>query len=101
GSRKPESDEMKQLVAKAGGDARAATVAEAVRAGDPLLLATPWEVTKALVVGLGDLAGKVLIDATNPLLPDLSGLACGTTTSGAEQVAGWALGARVVKCFNT
>jgi predicted dinucleotide-binding enzyme len=32
---------------------------------------------------------------------DLSGLALGTTTSAAEQVAQWAPGARVVKAFNT
>src|SRR5436309_16042305 len=73
GSRKPESGEMKEVVAKAGSTARAATFAEAVRAGDPLLLATPWEVTRDVVAGLGDLSGKVLIDATNPLLPQLAG----------------------------
>ncbi|HTA70873.1 MAG TPA: hypothetical protein VK776_21460, partial [Bryobacteraceae bacterium] len=44
---------------------------------------------------------KVLIDAVNPLLPDLSGLVLGTTTSAAEQVASWARGAKVVKAFNT
>jgi predicted dinucleotide-binding enzyme len=41
------------------------------------------------------------LDATNPLLPDLSGLEYGTTTSGGEKVAEWAKGARVVKIFNT
>ena len=66
-----------------------------------LLLATPWPSTKAVLEGLGDLTGKVLINATNPLLPDLSGLEVGTTTSAAEQVAGWARGAKVVKAFNT
>jgi predicted dinucleotide-binding enzyme len=35
------------------------------------------------------------------LLPDLSGLDTGTTTSGGEKVAAWARGARVVKAFNT
>jgi len=38
------------------------------------------------------LTGKILIDATNPVLPDLSGLAPGNTTSAGEQVAGWARG---------
>jgi len=42
-----------------------------------------------------------VIDVTNPVLPDLSGLSLGTTTSAAEQVAQWASGARVVKAFNT
>lgn len=41
------------------------------------------------------------MDATNPLAPDLSGLTVGTTTSGAEELAKLARGARVVKAFNT
>jgi predicted dinucleotide-binding enzyme len=101
GSRKPDANEMKQLAAGAGSTARAASFKEAAEAADVLLLATPWQATKAVFEGLGDLRGKPLIDATNPLLPDLSGLAVGTTISGAEQVANWAHGARVVKAFNT
>ena len=101
GSRNPASDDMRQLAASAGSTARAASFREALDAAELLLLATPWPATRTVVEGLGDLAGKVLIDATNPLLPNLSGLECGTTTSGAEQVAGWARGAKVVKAFNT
>lgn len=100
GSRSPESDKMRQLAGKAGKGARAASFAETLEASELLLLATPWPATKETVKGLGDLKGKVLIDATNPLLPDLSGLEFGTTTSGGEQVAGWARGARVVKALN-
>ncbi len=40
------------------------------------------------------------MDCTNPLKEDFSGLALGFTTSGAEQVAQWAKGARVFKAFN-
>lgn len=101
GSRDPGAADMKQLLARAGSNACAATLKETVKARDVLLLATPWPVTKDVVQGLGDLTGKVLIDATNPLLPDLSGLTLGTTTSATEQVAGWARGAKVVKAFNT
>jgi hypothetical protein len=101
GSRNPASGDMRQLVAKAGAAARAASSKEALEVSELLLLATPWPSTKAVLEGLGDLTGKVLIDATNPLLPDLSGLEVGTTTSAAEQVAGWARGAKVVKAFNT
>ncbi len=49
----------------------------------------------------GPLSGKTLIDCTNPLLPDLSGLAIGTTTSAGEEVARLVPAAKVVKCFNT
>jgi NADPH-dependent F420 reductase len=101
GSRNPDDADMKQLLARAGSNARAAKPQEAARSGDVLLLAVPWPAAKEAVQGLGDLTGKVLIDAVNPLLPDLSGLALGPTTSAAEQVAGWAPGAKVVKAFNT
>jgi predicted dinucleotide-binding enzyme len=49
GSRQPESDEMKQLAAKAGAGARASSFAEAVRASEVLLLATPWPATRQVV----------------------------------------------------
>src|SRR2546427_551314 len=50
----------------------------------------------------GGRGGKILVDATNPLGGGVGeGLAVGHTTSGAEQVAGWAPAARVVKAFNT
>ena len=48
----------------------------------------------------GDLTGEVLIDCTNPLTPDFTALEVGHTTSGAEQVAAWAPGARVRKAMN-
>ena len=101
GTRDPQANDIKQLLAQSGGKARAATLQEAARAGEVLLLAMPWNATQPVLEGLGDLAGKTLIDATNPLLADLSGLDTGTTTSGAEKVAAWARGAKVVKAFNT
>ena len=100
-SRNPESAEMKALVERAGPNARAGSAEEAVAASQVLLLATPWPATQAVVQGLGLLSGKILIDATNPILPRLAGLEFANTTSGAEQVAEWATGARVVKAFNT
>jgi 8-hydroxy-5-deazaflavin:NADPH oxidoreductase len=100
-SRHPESEEMKQLVAAVGGSARSAGVADAVAASEVLLLATPYEAAHDALRSAGDLGNRVLIDATNPLLEDLSGLSVGRTTSAAEQVALWAQGGRVVKAFNT
>lgn len=47
----------------------------------------------------GKPTGKVILDCTNPLQPDMSGLA--GDRSAAEQVAVWAPGAKVVKIFNT
>jgi len=62
-----------------------------------VVLAVPWGAAQAALTAAGNLAGKVVWDCTNPLLPDLSGLAIGTTDSGGEQVARWAPGALVVK----
>jgi 8-hydroxy-5-deazaflavin:NADPH oxidoreductase len=100
-SRKPDSSEMRELLREAGSNASAATVQDCARQNDVLLLATPWPGTQDALKHAGDVSGKVLIDATNPLLPNLEGLEHGTTTSGAEQVAYWAQGAKVVKAFNT
>lgn len=101
GSRTPGDSDMKKLLDQAGKNARAAQLAEAASANNVLLFALPWPPAKDVLSGLGNLTGKVLIDATNPLSPDLSGLTIGKDTSAAEQVAEWAKGAKVVKCFNT
>lgn len=80
---------------------RMGTIAEAFAHGDILALATPWGATHDVLASAGDLSGKILFDCTNPLLPGLAGLEYGNTISGAEKVAEWAPGARVVKVFNT
>jgi predicted dinucleotide-binding enzyme len=72
----------------------------AAAAAEVVVLCTPWQGTQQAVQGCGELAGKVLIDCTNPLTPDFSALEIGLTTSGAEQIAGWAPGAKVCKAMN-
>lgn len=100
GSRNPGSKKIQDLVRKAGGGTSVAANKEAVERSEVVVLATPWAAAKEAVSSL-PLAGKVVIDATNPVLPDLSGLELGTTISAAEQVAQLAKGANVVKAFNT
>ena len=75
-------------------------VKDAAPAGDILVLAVPWSALTVAAKELGSLAGKIVIDATNPLTPDFS-LAVGHDDSAGETVARLALGARVVKAFNT
>jgi predicted dinucleotide-binding enzyme len=101
GVRSPQDDKTRQLVGPIGAKARAGTVADAATFGEVVVLATPWGGTQAAVQAAGNLNGKVVIDCTNPVKPDLSGLEVGFSTSGAEQVAQWARGARVFKAFNT
>lgn len=95
GVRDPGSEKSRALPAPALLPAEAASLAEVI------VLATPWQATQEAIGSLGDIQGKVLLDATNPLQPELAGLTHGYSTSGAEQVADWATGARVVKVFNT
>jgi predicted dinucleotide-binding enzyme len=75
-------------------------VRDAVAAAEVVILATPWGGVKDALAAAGDLGGKPLLDATNPIGPGLT-LTHGHGDSGGEQVARWARNARVVKVFNT
>ena len=87
-----------------GGPASAAyaSVADAVRRAEVVLLATPWQAVADALGAAGKLAGKVLIDCTNPLRMGTDGLELeiGHTTSGGERVAALAQGASVFKTLN-
>jgi 8-hydroxy-5-deazaflavin:NADPH oxidoreductase len=80
---------------------RSGTVEDAAAFGDVIILAIPWGAVKDALAATGPLTGKTVIDCVNPLLPDLSGLALGTTTSAAEEIAKLLPSAKVVKCFNS
>jgi len=100
GVRNHQGQQIKDVLALSGGNAQALSVPEAVSRAPVVILATPWEATRGAIIAAGKLTGKVLIDCTNPIGPDLRGLTVGTTSSGGEQVAGWAKDAKVVKAFN-
>jgi len=106
GSRHPGKDEIKAWKAKAGNKASAGTFAEAAAFGDMAVLATQWSGTENAIrlAGPENLAGKVVIETTNPLSfrpKALPGLAVGGQDSAGEQVQRWLPKARVVKAFNT
>ena len=93
------SDSVRRALARNGG-LRAATTKDAVRGADVVFLATPFQANESILAAIsGDLAGKVLIDCTNPVGPGLShGLK--SAQSGSETVQKLAPGAKVVKAFS-
>ncbi|MEM7138354.1 MAG: NADPH-dependent F420 reductase [Myxococcota bacterium] len=78
---------------------RAATTADAVADADAVFLAIPFPAAASVLSEIGDaLAGKILVDCTNPVGPGLShGLE--SQRSGAEVIQAAAPDARVVKAF--
>ena len=101
GARDTADPKLEELLARMRGNVHATTVHGAAAAADVVALTVPWSAARDALRSAGDLGGKILLDCTNPLKPDLSGLTVGHTASGGEQVAAWAPGARVVKIFNT
>ncbi len=75
----------------------------AAPAGDIVILAVPYSSVAAVVADFGEALGnKVIIDITNPVAPDLSGLVTPHGSSGAQETARLLpANAHVVKAFNT
>jgi predicted dinucleotide-binding enzyme len=91
GMRKPEAGKADQK-----------QIAEAAKQADAIILAVPFAAAAEVIAAASGFAGKVLIDATNPLgmVEGGLGLTMGFTTSGVEQIAALAPEAQVFKAFN-
>jgi predicted dinucleotide-binding enzyme len=105
GSRSPLSLKTMDLVTKTGDGASAALPIEAAAKADVVVLAVPGMVTEVVARELGDLGGKIIIDATNPLARDGDGPVLqfrhGVASSNGEIVQSLHPDALVVKAFNT
>ncbi|MFZ5515885.1 MAG: NADPH-dependent F420 reductase [Candidatus Zhuqueibacterota bacterium] len=105
GSRDPKK--VQDWVQSNGKNASAGAFAEAAEFGELIVLAVAWSGCKNAIsqAQLNNFAGKVVLDATNPLVFEAQGapprLALGHTDSGGEQVQRWLPGAHVVKAFNS
>jgi predicted dinucleotide-binding enzyme len=105
GTRDPAAEKAQKLAAALGPRARVTTFADAAAFAEVAVLATLWSGTERALglAGAANLGGKVVVDATNPLVftpGTLPALALGHSDSGGEQVQRWLPGARVVKAFN-
>ncbi len=69
--------------------------------GELIVLALPYEAALELLRTAGPLSEKVIVDATNPLAPGLTGLSAPPGSSGAEELQKLQPHAHVIKCFNT
>jgi len=106
GSRDANNPKVKTWASEIGHAASAGSFAETAQFAELAVLCTLWSGTENALrlAGVQNLAGKVVIDATNPLAftPGAPpSLALGHTDSGGEQVQRWVPQARVVKAFNT
>ena len=92
----------KALAARLGGKARAGTPKEAAAFGDVLLMAVPYAALPKVGKDLGELVmGKVVVDASNPILARDGEVAVWAREKGAGLASAELLpGARIVRAFN-
>ena len=90
-----------RVVADAVPGSTAVAAKDAASGSDVIVVATGYADAVPALRSLGSLAGKIVIDITNPLTPDYMGLTVGFSTSAAEEIAKAVPGAEVVKAFNT
>lgn len=94
--------QMASALADELGGSASGTIGEALL-GDIVILALPYEAAAPVVRQYGDrLAGKTIIDITNPVdFATFAGLVTPADSSAAQEIAKVATGANVVKAFNT
>ena len=89
-----------KLASDSGILVQATDVSTAVAAAEVIMLAVPFDAVGS-IANAADFTGKIVVDVTNPLFEDFSGLTIGHETSAAEEIQSLLAGAAVVKAFNT
>lgn len=89
------------LADKVGHGAVGGGISAAAKLADVVVLAVPYGAVADALQQAGGLAGKVLVDISNPISPDYKELVVGHTTSAAQEIQKLAPQAQVVKAFNT
>ena len=92
--------ESAEAAARVIGASPADSAADAVKDASIIILAIPYQAGGSVAAEIADrVSGRTIIDVTNPIRPDFSGLA--TDTSAAEELQIQLPDAHVVKAFNT
>lgn len=94
-------EDARRVASDVGNGVRAVSQGELAGSADVIIAATPYVQQGDALRASGELDGKTVIEISNPIKPDMSGLAVGLTTSAAEEVARAVDGAKIVKAFNT
>jgi 8-hydroxy-5-deazaflavin:NADPH oxidoreductase len=94
-------DEARKVASEVGHRVGAVPREELAEGTDLLILATPYGASVDALRAVRHTDGKTVIDISNPLTQDMSGLVVGHTTSAAEEVQRAVPGVKVVKAFNT
>jgi 8-hydroxy-5-deazaflavin:NADPH oxidoreductase len=98
-----DSERAEAAAAEIGGNGSVkTTVADGPLEGDVVILAVYYPDARAAVEHYGDqLAGKVVVDITNPVNETFDGLVVPPDGSATDELASLGTGARFVKAFNT
>lgn len=95
---------LTRALARAGHDAKAYDreddLAAAVAEAEVVILSPPFGAAGDIAKS-ADFSGRIVVDLSNPVTGDFSGLEVGHDTSAAESIAALLPGATVVKAFNT
>jgi predicted dinucleotide-binding enzyme len=94
-------EDARKVAASVGATVRAVPQQQLADNVDLVIAATPFQNQADAIRASGRVEGKPIVEISNPLKPDMSGLAVGHTTSAAEEGAKVTQGAKVVKAFNT
>jgi 8-hydroxy-5-deazaflavin:NADPH oxidoreductase len=106
GTRNVAKPEVQEWLRENGSRACIGSFAEAAAFGDPIFFCIRWSGAENAITlaGNGALAGKVVVDVTNPIdfrkgIPPRS--AIGSDTSAGQKIQQWLPASRIVKALNT
>ena len=102
GSRTPQSDHARALVAATGQKTSVTSQLEAAKQGEIVFLPIPWPAMETVAQNLGDLGGKIVVDVSDPWIQGEDGYPqTQVKPSSAEMIQKWNPQAMVVKGLGT